>query len=376
MSTVLKQKIGSEEFEQTLDLRKLAGVGNADRILVVGQILDRTEVLFQKTLTLLEAEDRQRMHNSRELFTSGDNRFVPENPDLRKLFLFAEAVGSYSTLNDLDDVYSPAYSILQHYAAKSIEKPLASHQVRLLENYYQELSVALEHANRYLMEHFAQGFTADEIHGLHKLLISAQERAEEIRRILGTHYTHQIEFAVKRLAEFHAKIASVEKTISGIFLVDSEVMFIPTNDLIECVNDLFKAIGNPYVADSIDGLLLLAARNLLIEAVSFYSFYGKNQIFHLFQKPGVTVNPRTITRHIRYEIRKLFEACQQSNKLVLRRMVRKTLTDFELSVRAIQQEAEQVAVRTVRQILPKPATPAPMVSRRGWFRRILKRILN
>lgn len=376
MSSVLQKRDRTEDYEQTLDLRKLAGVGSADQILIVGQVLDRTEVLFQKTLTLLEAEDHDRMQNSRELFTPDDNRFVPENPDLRKLFLFAEAVGSYSTLNDLDDVYSPGYSILQRYGAKSVEKPLASHEVRVLENYYQELTVALEHANRYLMEHFAQGFTVDEIHGLHRLLVSAQERAEEIRRILGTHYTHQIDFAVKRLAQFHAKIASVEKTISGIFLVDSEVMFIPTSELIECVNDLFKAIGNPYVADSVDGILLLAARNLLIEAVSFYSFYGKNQIYHLFQKPGATVNPRTITKHIRYEIRKLFDACQQSNKLILRRMVRKTLTDFELSVRAIQQEAEQVAVRTVREILPKPRPQTPSVSRRGWLRRVIRRILS
>ena len=46
-------------------------------------------------------------------------------------------------------------------------------------------------------------------------------------------------------------------------------------------------MGNPFVAEHIDGLLLLAARNLLIEAVSFYSYYGKQQIYTRIQAQAI-----------------------------------------------------------------------------------------
>ena len=56
--------------------------------------------------------------------------------------------------------------------------------------------------------------------------------------------------------------------MSGVFLVDSEVMFIPTQELTNCVNTIFEALGNPYFAEKADGVMLLAARNLLIEVIA------------------------------------------------------------------------------------------------------------
>ncbi len=198
-------------------------------------------------------------------------------------------------------------------------------------------------------------------------------RDREITRILGTHLMHEIEAAVRRLAELSLKIHSVEHTVSGIFLVDSEVMFIPTNELIRCVNTLFEGLGNPHLAREIDGVTLLAARNLLIEVVAFFSYYGKHQIYNLVSRHRGRNTTVAITYRIRSEIRKLFEACKRDNKLVLTRVVENAERDFELSVEAIQQEAEASAVAAVIRILP-PEAPPRVAAPRSWMRRVLGRL--
>ena len=157
-------------------------------------------------------------------------------------------------------------------------------------------------------------------------------------------------------------------------MVDSEVLFIPTLDLINCVNIIFSAVGNPYLAENVDGVLLLAARNLLIEAVSFYSYYGKERIYNLVNHQS-TVSNAVITHHIRKEIHTLFKACEADNKLVLKRIMQDAEKQFEISVEAIQMEAESNAVAVVREMIPEKDTmelPEPKKGLIGrmmsWFR--------
>jgi len=164
---------------------------------------------------------------------------------------------------------------------------------------------------------------------------------------------HEIENSVTFSHELREKIRAVEKSVTGIFLVDSEVMFIPTYELIGCVETMFKAVGNPYVANNVDGVLLLAARNLLLDVISFYSYYGKQQIYNLFVKGGAPVKAQVITMHIRHKIRRLFKAVGADNKLVLTRVMKDAQREFELSVEAIQQEAELLAVEQVRIFMPR-----------------------
>jgi len=173
------------------------------------------------------------------------------------------------------------------------------------------------------------------------------------------HLIYEIEMSVRQLYAFQENIRTVKRSIDGIFLVDSEVMFMPTNDLVRIVNNLFKAVGNPFVAEHIDGIMLLAARNLLIYAVSFYSYYGKQQIYTVFKRNNATVNRSMITHHIRSEIKKLFRACTTENRLVLKRVMNDAEREFEISVDSIHAEAERSAVAVVNQLIPEPPVPPP-----------------
>lgn len=136
-------------------------------------------------------------------------------------------------------------------------------------------------------------------------------------------------------------------------------MFMPTNDLINIINNLFKAIGNPFVAENIDGVLLLAARNLLIQAASFYSYYGKQQIYTVFKRNQTTVNRSVITHHISSEIKQLFRACTMNNTLILKRIVNNAEREFEISLNSIRCAAERSAVEHVNRLFPEAATSPP-----------------
>lgn len=198
---------------------------------------------------------------------------------------------------------------------------------------------------------------------LNQILLEARGRFQAVTAILGTHLIREVEDAVKRLHALHEKIESVTPTLDGIFLVGSEVMFIPTNDSIRIVNTIFAEVGNPFVAEHIDGILLLAARNLLIQAVSFYSYYGKQQIYNVVKKNSGAISQSAITHHIRGEIRTLFKACKAENRLVLKRVMSSAEWEFEISVDAIRGEAEYSAVAAVSLLLPGETPAAPVASK-------------
>ena len=95
----------SRDFEVTIDLAFLAQVGRGDRIEIDVQG-DKTLELFSKTLKVVDGraeESGETDYSQRKL---DPNRYMPEHGDLRKRFIFAETLGSYSTLHDLLDQYS------------------------------------------------------------------------------------------------------------------------------------------------------------------------------------------------------------------------------------------------------------------------------
>lgn len=343
-------------YEATLDLAALAQVARGERV-EVERIGDRTLDLFERTLEIVDTES-----GAEPLAGAGPadpERFVPEHGDLRQRFLFAETLGSYSTLHDLLDGYSPAHRLSQDFERKSLIARLTAAELSALEDYRDQIHDALVHANEYLLSNVSGGYSAEELQELNAILREARSRFETVNSILGMQLIYEIEDGVRRLYAFQDKIRSVQRSFDGIFLVDHEVMFMPTNDLVAIVNTVFKAVGNPYVAEHIDGLLLLAARNLLIQAVSFYSYYGKQQIYTAFKRNRTAANRSMITHHIRSEIRKLFRACMTDNKLVLKRVMNDVEREFELSIDAIRDEAERSAVAAVSLLLPEPVEREP-----------------
>jgi hypothetical protein len=344
------------DVESTLDLAVLAQVARGEHV-EVERVADRTLELFARTLKVV-AEQHEVANNDPRI-ERDPNRFVPEHKDLRQRFLFAETVGSYAALHDLLDGYSPAYQLYKDYDATAHKSRLKSHELRALEEYRQQIDDALHHANAYLLTTPSASYTSDELQELNEILIEARTRRGAVTAILGMQLIAEIEDGVKQLYAFQDKIRTVHRSIDGIFLVDSEVMFMPTNDLVHIVNNLFKAVGNPFVAEHVDGMLLLAARNLLIQAVSFYSYYGKQQIYSVFKRKQTTFNRSMITHHIREEIKKLFQACQSENRLILKRVMNDVEREFEISVDSIRAEAERSAVEAVNLLIPEIVDPPP-----------------
>ena len=356
--------------EKTLDLAALAEIDRGDRV-EVGRVFDATDELFQKTIKLVSAQRAREEQADEPPPRPRERLYVPEHQDLRSVFLFAEALGGYEALHDLINAHSPRWRASRRYKKKAQTSPLSEGEIQTLEQYRAEITSAMGRANEYLHSRMSADFTADEIRELYEILILGRQRAQEISEIIGIHLAHEIQRSLERLYRYLEMIQSVEQTVSGIFLVDSEVMFIPPNELISCVNTIFRGVGNPYVAKNVDGVMLLAARNLLIQVVSFYSYYGKHQIYNLFEKGHSAVNVGRITYQIRREIGNLFAACREGNKLVLTRIMRDAEREFELSVEAIQQAAERSAVEAVKRFLPPPE-PAPRVEKpKSLFRRIL-----
>jgi len=367
-------RASAQSFEQTLDLWELARVLKNEHV-EVQKVQDRTDELFQKTLKLLRS-GRGALHEETAPapgpwpWPQGGSRYIPENEDLRKIYLFAEALGGYERLHDLINQYSPGRTLFRRYGDKVGKVVLREHEFRALEEYQRQINEALKNAHQYLLSNPMDHFSAQELHELFELLSTAMKRSRDLNRLIGAHLMHRVEQAVHRLHEYRDKMRSVERTVDGIFLVDSEVMFISTGELIDCVDAIFQSIGNPYFAEHVDGVLLLAARNLLIEVVSFQSYYGKQQIYNLCQRGGSAANRRAISQRIRDEVRKLFEACEADNKLVLTRVMKHARREFEISVEAIEMEAVQTAFEEVRRFIPEEPAEVPR-RKRGLIARLL-----
>ena len=83
------------------------------------------------------------------------------------------------------------------------------------------------------------------------------------------------------------------------------------------------------------------------------------------------MSTQAITRRIRLEIRQLFDACKQDNKLVLTRVMADAQREFEISVETLQVEAERRAVDAVQQLIPPDLPPTLPPPRVGLLRRLV-----
>ncbi len=362
------QASNSDSPLRTFDLAELARIRRGDRI-DVQQISDATQDLFDETLALVRDElGDETQHRHREQVLRPE--FVPENRDLRSIFLLADALGSYDVLNDLVNNYSQGNVLSEEFGDKARKAALSDRDLNKLLDYQQQLQSALKSANAYLRDVAIDEFDRDELHQLHEIILVARQRAQELSNILGIHYLHQVEQVVEELYAFRDQIHSVERTIDGIFMVDSKVLFVPTEHLVRCVNTLFAAVGNSWLSRNIDGVLLLAARNLIIEVAAFHSYYGKLQIYDLFRKTGGNVTVQSVGARIRSEIRRLFDACKKDNKLVLTRVMEDAQREFEISVEVLQEEAARSAVEQVKMFMPKEELPS-MEVKKTFFKRVL-----
>lgn len=356
-----------DAWTATLDLAALAGIARGEQVRIQG-LANRTQDLFERTVALVDDARAGTAAGAACVGGDGRRRFMPQEADLRARFKFAEALGSYATLNSLLDRYAPAYRLTQALAAQTLVAALTPREVTELEQYREQIDAALRHAAEHLAECSLANFSSAELNELTAILGEARHRFELLDALLGRRLIHDVEEAVKRLHGFHEKIQTVQRTLSGIFLVDSEIMFLPARDLVKAVEDIFKAIGNPFVVEHIDGTLLLAARNLLIQVISFYSYYGREQIYQVLGTHQGKAGRAQVAACIRAEIRMLFSVCKASNKLVLTRVMDTAEREFELSVEAIQVEAANRAIVAMERLMPaKVVLPPPP---RGFIARL------
>lgn len=359
---------GIGSAEKSIDLRALAMLGKHEQV-AVQPIDDRTLDAFDQTLAIIRTGGGEGDERSFSETIIRKIEKAPDDSELRKVFIFAEILGGYDAFNDLTRTDSPRYSMSQRYGREVMERELTEMELVQLEEYYDALKQAIENAKEFYRETKLRGLSAAEMNELYGLVLNARGKTKEITEIIGKHLIRQIEKAVARLNEIRLKALQVEPTVSGVFLVDDEVMFIPVNELTDAITTIFKGVGNPYLAGNIDGVLLLAARNLLIEVVSFYSYYGKHQIYQLFKHQQTADRQRIIVR-IRNEIRKILRACKEDNKLVLTRIMAKEEEQLDLSIEAIQKEAEKGAVDAVIRIMPPVEPTPPPPPKKSWLKRL------
>lgn len=165
------------DYEVTIDLAVLAQGSRGDRI-EVEDFADRTLELFQRTLRIVDEQSEEVADRIPD--PQDPNRFVPEHRDLRQRFLFAETLGSYSTLHDLLDGYSPAYRLSMDYDDKARIAGLNDFEVRALAEYRDQIHDALLHANGYLLANASAGYTSEELHQLNEILLEARARFESV----------------------------------------------------------------------------------------------------------------------------------------------------------------------------------------------------
>lgn len=394
--TIGRQPVGNQRgigqtMDKTLDLGEIAQLRDGEQVEV--RRLGTDEDVFAATLELLQTRvARQRAAATVTTESAGGpvpavsrpipatpaptgapdpaDVFIPQDEQLRSVFLFAEAVGGYQQLHDLVYKYSPGLSLIARVRDTVAEEPLRPLQARDLRDYKEQIVSGLEAAQAYLTEHGAGQFSDDDREQLFTVLSEAQHRANEIDRILGINMVHELEAAVQRLYELRETMRAVDQSVSGIFMVADDVLFLPTEELMGIINTLFRGLGNPHLANHVSGITLLAARNLLIQVVAFYSYYGRHQIYNTLRRAGATVSTRSIASMIRGEINRVFSACQHDNRLVLRKVMREASEDFELSIDAICREAEASAIDAVKAMMPKPAAPKAK-RKRAWWRRLL-----
>lgn len=340
--------------ERTINLAAMAGISPGDRV-VLQPSPDKTAELFDHTIDLLQRSNRHDVVSGPAKPRTG---FIPQEEDLRSRFKLAEVLGSYATLNTLLDRYAPAFALTQSITGTASVAHLSQREIAMLEDYRAQIHLALQHASGQIEAIKVADFTLDELQELNTVLSEAKARHRALETVIGMRLIYDVEQAVDALYSLCEKISSVQRSITGVFFINSEIMFVPSASLVKIVDEIFRAIGNPFVVENIDGTLLLAARNMLIQVMSFYAYYGREQIYRLIGTDHGKNAKLRVAGQIKGEIRALFNACKANNKLVLTRVMENTEREFELSVEALQIEAANRAIAEVQALVPpKPVKP-------------------
>ena len=140
---------------------------------------------------------------------------------------------------------------------------ISPREIQILEEYRDQIESALRHVSEHLHEYSVSEFSADELQELNDIRHEARDRFHVIETIIGKRLIHDAEQSLQALHQIYGKIQTVQGTISGVFIVDSEIMFMSSKDLLKGVENIFEALENPFVVEHIDETILLAARNLL-----------------------------------------------------------------------------------------------------------------
>jgi hypothetical protein len=160
-------------MDKTLDLSDIANLRPGETVEV--RRLGTTEDDFEKTLELLTTRVAR---GSRTSETSAGHtqpldpqqqtprvrkpdEFVPQDEQLRSVFLFAEAVGGYQQFHDLVYKYSPGLSLIARVSSTVAKEPLRPLQTRDLTEYRDQIVVGLAAARTYLTEHGRSAYLPD-----------------------------------------------------------------------------------------------------------------------------------------------------------------------------------------------------------------------
>ena len=188
---------------RTFEIEHIAQLRN-DEMVVIEPVYDRTQDLFDQTLDLFEemGSPPETLDKENKPFEQ-TQRYVPKHDDLRSIYLFAEALGGYDQVIELESDFAPGQQLLKICRQQIESGHYDKHDFSALEEQQKKLQIGLKTANQYLKEQAAEELKPVELAELHKLLASANLQYQELTRILGIFKMHQLEQAVQILFRFH-----------------------------------------------------------------------------------------------------------------------------------------------------------------------------
>ena len=363
------------------DMRSIAGVGKGDNI-DVEKLPEVTLDFVKGVLHILEQEKKTAKESSEEKNKSKETYKFDEitDLDLRTVNIEADLFGGYDLYNELVSHHVPTLQILKEFGDKEDVSGLTDQEATILIQHIHDVSEALDNVKKNITHEKLKSMHKEELDELHDIIVAAIDRYGKIVRILGSYNLEKLTDVITILYEYNSKIQGVDKTVTGISMVDSEFLFIPDDELAECIDILFIGIGNPYFVNHIDPAFLLAARKLLIHSIGFYCYYGKEGLSG-DRAAGTEVDPKAVHARVKNELKKLLRFFNHDNRIAITCTTpRKTTELIEFSIKSITEEAEQYAMELVRHTQPGRNAKPKLFRRKikkdneqeGFFKRLFK----
>ncbi len=363
------------------DMRSIAGVGKGEKI-EVEKLPEVTLDFVKGVLHILEQEKKTAKELAEDEKKSAEPYKFDEitDLDLRTVNIEAELFGGYDLYNELVSDHVPTLQILKDFADKEDTSGLTEQEAKILEQHVHDVSEALDNVKKNITHEKLKSMHKAELEELHDIIVAAIDRYGKIVRILGSYNLEKLTDVIAILYEYNNKIQGVDKTVTGISMVESEFLFIPDEELAECIDILFIGIGNPYFVNHVDPAYLLAARKLLIHSIGFYCYYGKEGLSG-DRAAGTDVDPGKIHSRVRNELKKLLRFFNHDNKITITCTTTQNTTELvEFSIKSITEEAELYAMDLVRHTQPGRNAKPKLFRRKakkdnepeGFFKRLFK----